>query len=402
MSVEQQGAPMSVAGGAGLGSAAPVAERADRLPALDGYRAAAALMVLGTHVGFQTGAGLNGPFAAVLSRLDFGVTVFFLLSGFLLYTPFTAAHQGGGRRPRVAGYLWRRGLRVLPAYWAALVGAAVLMPQLAGVSTLEWGRQALMLHTVTKGHLMAGMTQTWSLAVEVGFYLALPLLAAAVRVLPGPRQLGPLGRELTLVGVMGAIGLGFTALAHSSASPSLSVAPLWLPGYLDWFALGMLGAVLRTHLHLGGSWGPARAAADAATATGTCLVAAGLFFSLACTPLIGGRGLVLLTPWEAVLRHLLYGGTAAAVLLPIVLGPPSRLGAIAGSRIGRWLGEVSYGVFLWHVLLLSVVLRWLGLTPFTGHALLVAAVLLPLSLAVSTASLWLLERPSLRLRTAVR
>ena len=54
--------------------------------ALDGVRAVAAFAVLCTHVGFASGRSVGGaPFAGLLSRLDFGVTLFFLLSGFVIY-----------------------------------------------------------------------------------------------------------------------------------------------------------------------------------------------------------------------------------------------------------------------------------------------------------------------------
>ena len=66
--------------------------------ALDGMRALAAYGVLATHAGFNTGRSLDsGPFAPLLARLDFGVTVFFLLSGFLLYRPFAASAMAGTR-----------------------------------------------------------------------------------------------------------------------------------------------------------------------------------------------------------------------------------------------------------------------------------------------------------------
>ena len=388
------------AGPSGLGSAVPVDEAPDRLPALDGYRAVAAFMVLATHVGFQTGASLRGPFAPLLSRLDAGVTVFFLLSGFLLYLPFTRAHQTGRTHPRVHAYLWRRALRVLPAYWAALLGAALLLPELAGTSATEWLRQALLLQTFTQGHLLAGLTQMWSLAVEVSFYLALPLLALAARRVP-LRGATPLRRELTVLAGMAVVGLAWTVLAHTGASPNRAVAPLWLPGYLDWFALGMAAAVLRVHLGLGRG-GPATALRDLAAAPGTCLVVGGLLFWLATTPLAGPRDLEAMTPWEALSRHLLYGLAGAAVLLPAVFA--TRRGpveTVLTHPVVAWLGEVSYGVFLWHVLLLSVVFRATGLEQFSGGGLVVASALLPVSVGAAAASLYLLERPVMRLRGLV-
>jgi len=82
-----------------------------RFPALDSLRAIAALSILAYHaVGFYArGAGeetLIGPYVA---RLDVGVTLFFLLSGFLLYRPFVQARRDGLPQPRLLPYAWRRG-----------------------------------------------------------------------------------------------------------------------------------------------------------------------------------------------------------------------------------------------------------------------------------------------------
>ena len=65
------------------------------LPVLEAYRGIAALMVVLTHVGFFSGLGVVGPWAGWLSRLDFGVTLFFLLSGFLLFRPYALAAATG-------------------------------------------------------------------------------------------------------------------------------------------------------------------------------------------------------------------------------------------------------------------------------------------------------------------
>ena len=57
-----------------------------RFPALDGLRIAGAVAVVSTHVGFTSGASLNGQQAGLLARLDAGVPLFFVVSGFLLYS----------------------------------------------------------------------------------------------------------------------------------------------------------------------------------------------------------------------------------------------------------------------------------------------------------------------------
>ncbi len=90
-----------------------------RFPGFDGFRAIAALGVLVNHVAFLSGRtrletfGLDlGPFFA---RLDIGVAIFFLISGFLLYRPFVERIFAGEARPALGPYLKRRFLRIYTA-----------------------------------------------------------------------------------------------------------------------------------------------------------------------------------------------------------------------------------------------------------------------------------------------
>ena len=93
---------------------APTARAGGHLDVLDGVRALAAFAVVGTHVGFQTGRAVEGFWAPFLARLDFGVTLFFLLSGFLLYRPFVAAALGEREPTPLSRYVIRRAARILP------------------------------------------------------------------------------------------------------------------------------------------------------------------------------------------------------------------------------------------------------------------------------------------------
>lgn len=367
------------------------------LPALDGLRAVAVLAVLLTHVGFQTGLTYDGQLGAVLSRLDFGVTLFFLLSGFLLYRPYATAHLGGGSGPRLGRYLRNRALRILPAYWLLVV---VTVPLLAGdAATLgELTRHLLMLQTASAGHLQPGLTQSWSLIVEAGFYLLLPLLAGLTR----PRAPRSADRqaavELALLAGMVLVALGWKIGVHAYGLGDERVTTVWLPGYLDWFALGMGAAVLRAW-H--GATGRARTLEELAGAAGTCLLVAVLLLWLATTPFAGPRDLTPPTAWEALVKHGLYGLAAAALLLPLVLGRRGAAGASAwerflASRPARRVGRISYGIFLWHLVALDLVYRLPFVEPFEGRPLLVLALVTPLSFLLAELSLRLVELPALR------
>jgi peptidoglycan/LPS O-acetylase OafA/YrhL len=144
---------------------------------LDGLRAIGALAVVTTHVGFHTGTSLNGPFAGILARLDIGVAIFFAISGFLLYLPHAVAWFEGTLPPLTLPYLRNRALRILPALWLAVVLAAVLVPHKDSVTWATYLQHATLTQIYFHGLAADGLTQLWSLATEVAFYLLLPGLA---------------------------------------------------------------------------------------------------------------------------------------------------------------------------------------------------------------------------------
>jgi len=373
--------------------AAPVV-RAGRFPALDGLRALAVLLVVATHIGFQTGATFDGPLGALLARGDAGVAVFFLLSGFLLYGPHARAHLAGAPGPALGRYLQHRALRVLPAYWLLLL-VALSTAARADAHPGEVALQVLLLNIYALGHLLPALSQTWSLAVEASFYLALPLLAHLAAPRDRRDEAAQLRAEARLLGALVAGALAWTLVVRTTGLLDERVAALWLPQHLDWFALGMGLAVLRAWHERGGRLRVLDQLGDAA---GTCWAVAGLLFWLTTTPLAGPRGLEPPTAWAALLKHVLYGLAATALLLPAVFGvdPAAPVRRVLESRPARHLGRISYGVFLWHLLVLEAVYRLLDLELFTGHALLVTALVVPLSLLVAELSLRLVEQPALR------
>src|SRR5690349_10579229 len=79
-----------------------------RDPALAGLRAIAALFVVATHAAFATGYLNHGYLGAMYSRLEIGVAIFFVLSGFLLFRPWVRAAAGGTAPPSVRRYGRRR------------------------------------------------------------------------------------------------------------------------------------------------------------------------------------------------------------------------------------------------------------------------------------------------------
>lgn len=367
---------------ADVGGLESAAAPSSRFAGLDGVRAVAALAVLLTHVGFQSGQAVNGSGRSVLSRLDAGVAVFFVLSGFLLHRQQAVAALSGRPLPPVVPYLWRRALRVLPAYWLAVLAAFLLLPGNDDATLGDWLRHLTLTQVYVPDGLGAGLTQMWSLATEVSFYLALPLLG---------RLAGrTLRSQLALCAVMYAVGIGWQAAISQDVLPPHW--GYWLPGHADWFALGMALAAL--------SAARSRLLEQVGRDAVTCWLGAAALFVVAGTPLTGPYGLALLTPSETLTRTVLYGVVAVLLLLPATAyeqrGPVS---VVLASPFVQWLGRVSYGVFLLHLVVLALVFDGLEREPFSGGFWLLMAWTVPLSLLVAWGSLRVVEEPAMRLRS---
>jgi len=407
------------------------------LPVLEAYRGVAALMVVLTHVGFISSAGIRGAWAGWLSRLDFGVALFFLLSGFLLFRPYVQAAYG--RRPpvRLGAYLRRRYIRIYPAFVTVLVVDYLITPAARQASGSVWFQTVFMLqnYTVNFVHQLPGMVQCWSLAVEVSFYLALPLLAAlilgpstsAARAsdrlgrlraeagdeagpvarrgrpvprLPLPRRLlaglnDPLWRRQLAALRPGIMLAGFAVFTivwrayYTNRAGGLGNQVLWLPAFLDWFGAGMLLAWLSERAE---SVPPVLR--YIAAAPGACWSLALAGYWLTTTELAGPFGLEGPTNPQALFKHLSFLVIATLLLLPAVFGDPAASWRrTATSPFFRWLGQISFGVFLWHPMLLDAIRSMLGRQPFDGGFWISLIFTLAASMIVATASWKYLEEP---------
>ena len=211
-------------------------------PAMDGYRAVAALAVLLAHVALLSGiVRTNTAFGPYLARADVGVSVFFLLSGFLLYRPFVAARLA--RRPSgsLGGYVRRRALRILPAYWFALTIVAFVLKAPGFESPHSIPAHYLLLHPYDVDQVTGGpIQQSWTLATEVAFYVFLPVWAwlLARRDRTPSRQI-----RVEVIGLVAlwsaAIGLKLAVVIQGTDTERFGLYGTWLPFRLDEFALGM-------------------------------------------------------------------------------------------------------------------------------------------------------------------
>ena len=352
------------------------------IPSLEGMRAFASLGIVVTHVAFQTGAAASPVVGRIWGRFDLTVAIFFALSGFLLWRAHAAQARGLGTAQPIGTYLWSRAVRILPAYWVAVTLTLLFLPD-AGGSWKVWVANLSLTQVFVPLTLTEGLTQMWSLSVEVAFYLLLPIAALAMTLLRGDRA----HLRIPLLAGVSALRLSWAFLQI----PTLDGInhDNWLPGYLPWFAAGMLLAEYSTRRE---TWLHRLAARRVVIA---CIAA--VAFVLSATPLAGPEGLVRPEPWQFAMKVALGGVLAFALLAPLVLGD----GAASKQRIlehpvmltlGRW----SYGIFIWHLVVLAMVFPVFGIIPFSGHFVLVLAVTVALSIPIAAASYALVEEPARR------
>lgn len=389
--------------------AAPVPH--DRFPAMDGLRAIAALAVLVYHVttsyNIET---LHYNTWQWTQRLgNFGVSTFFLISGFLLYRPYVLAYFRNEPTPQLVPFWGRRALRIYPAYWVALTVATYGIA-LNSISNFDvFWTDYLLLQNYRAGLTLNGLGVEWTLVIEVSFYLALPFFAWLFRSLSGPTADLAVKLRMQLLGLAAMYGLAMVVriwrlwgMKQSALPPRgggwfpIAQVGQWLVGYLDWFALGMLLAVGSAWLACGrGIPMLARALAR--------YPAASWLLSLTCFWV----ALQLNTPesiYEKVTRiqdfgiAFLYGFVAFFLLLPLVFGDQSagRLRGFLRSRVMVALGLVSYGIYLWHIIWVRQLKVWYRDGSVGANIWLWFAIVLALTLVTATMSYFWVERPAIR------
>ena len=369
------------------------------LPALEGLRAVAAIGIIGTHAAFQTGHDTGALWERALGRFDVFVAVFFTLSGFLLWrshrtgfgqipSPEAQARRDSGIWASWAKYYKKRLARIMPAYWVLVVIVLIALPVGAGSNLRTWITNLTLTQVYFADSLHGGLTHLWSLSVEVAFYLFMPVLALALaRINPATGQ----GARIAVICALAVLSWGWPYLPvdyPAGVNPHIQPA-----AYFSWFAAGLIFAELES------LQGRADARAERTRALlETWARRRWIWLSLATAALLaasvmGPEGLVELSNWEFTRRlwcGLIFG---AAIIGPWTLAPESRfLTHPLMQALGRW----SYGIFLWHMAVLSLVFPLLGVPIFGGHLLLVTLATVVVTIPIAAASYALVEEPARR------
>jgi len=351
---------------------------AARFPSLDGLRSVSIVPVFWHHC-------TTGPLPGILGKGPLGVDLFFVISGFLITTLLLRERDDTGRIS-ARGFYARRALRIFPLYYGVLalyvVNAWLIMPHAPqrahffrslpffATYTTNWFVDFAVPHPVS-------FAFSWSLAAEEQFYLVWPWVLGATLFASAPRTrwLVPVLVSLALLAVDQGVehGLWMGALPEGSLARRMvaSIASPICMGALLGLLLHARRGYRLAYAVLGRSW-------SAAIAFGALVLSAYL------------DGVPL---WLAQLLMTL-------LVAACVVRPDHSLVALLDRPWVRWVGTVSYGIYLFHVGLITFARRALPDALTTPGWVLV--LVFPVTVAVASASFVALERPLLRLRPRTR
>jgi peptidoglycan/LPS O-acetylase OafA/YrhL len=373
----------------------PAVTHHERWVSVDALRAIAALMVLASHAPLLGAAEATG-LAKQAPRLGVGVWIFFAASGYLIAGPFLKALLEGRRTPPVRRYALRRAVRILPAYWVALAAILLLV---SGTALTHWWQvpvHALLAQGVVPGELKSFYLVAWSLGVEAIFYVLVPIgawivwrLARGQRVPLDRLVAGVLGIWAVAVAISFAIAVGYPSEVERQLPGGMQV--LGLVGSLANFCPGMIVFLAVAAREEQGSRWFARYSAVASRPLPTLIVAAALFLTATQLPFQTSQ-------FAVAAQGPMLGIASGLVLAVFVHATSTRRMA----RVLAPIGLVSYGVYLWHWVILSTLVHH-DLHFMSGSGIVATALrvglLVALTLPAATLSWVLLERPLLRRTT---
>lgn len=412
----------AVAPGGDPGKEARAAAGIPVVPVFDGYRAYAILAIVALHLvtssGLLAATGQGFFLRFVQGTLGQAVDVLFVISGFVVFLPTVAR---GGRFGRVGAYGLRRAARLAPAYWLALAIALLLVALVSTDPELyKPGLGDVAVHAVffqTPAQLFTSSVPlgfgvdgaVWTLSLEVTFYLLLPLIAgwyfrrpfvglaiAAVITAAWHEAFVHFGsvNDVLGLGVNDASRVQFSLLTQ-------------FPFFAFSFAAGMTGAWVYVRVR---ELQPQELLRRRAAWTAVAALGALALFAY----LVGADDGALIGAEVARRSPVLavgYSGALATLMVALALAPgPMQLPF--SNSLARRLGDISYGIFLIHMVVITFTVHALGVTRLGGafdvavaqgllvtgdgtvrEFLVLTAIVVPISIAYGWASARFVEQP---------
>ncbi len=352
--------------------------RLAHIPALDGLRGIAVLLVLAAHFPYIQGFWLSKAFwsLAQAGRAGYiGVDIFFVLSGFLITRLLLRERTSTGTISLFDFYA-RRSLRIFPIYYLCIAATIGFFPTAPGAmaSLLAYGFNYY--HAFNPAPYP--LEHTWSLAVEEQFYLVWPFVMMCLPLHWGRRLTGAILPGLAILAAM---------LMAATLEPVLAASLIYasLPTRMLSLSFGAYIAFREADGARLSAWVPLSIAAAGVAALG--LDSAGRTWGM-IPP--GGWYWCIALPGYSLVGF----GIVAFLTLGEKIGWFSRL---LSWSVLRFVGRISYGLYLYHL----VVLFFLALNPARvedGASWPRVLTALVVSFAISIVSYFAIEQPLLRLK----
>ena len=336
----------------------------------------------------------------------FGVSVFFVLSGYLLSRPFWKHLFRGEAMPSLKVYALRRAARIAPAFWLALTVSFVLDITLFAVpvSALKVFRYFAAMVFLGGWHWslvfpVDNNGPLWSIGLEVASYVFMPLCLAILFRLKVRSAAAAFLCWICIIGVV--LAVHWFVLNSWPIDPAdrgwefglLGGAKFWVPrfspvSFFSIFAIGILAGGLQL------VWRPrVRWLSDFAVLAGAALCVGTMIAHVGGpTEGYGFLGIPYGYPWFPLGAALMLAAFPSSVLLA----------RIADNPVVVFVARISFGLYLWHLLVLSVMgALWIkgardgGINDLRQWALVIVACL-AFTTTIATASYYLLERPVIR------
>jgi peptidoglycan/LPS O-acetylase OafA/YrhL len=379
-----------------------------RIPGADGLRAIACLLVVWHHTAQKLNPENASPLIGALHFLgmrgEVGVSLFFVLSGCLLSLPFWSSFVNKKAFPSIKRYSIHRAARIAPAFWLNLIACNILAIWLFNLD-FNWQKFSSGFLFINSYHYSTFFPSEingplWSIGLEVSCYVLLPLVLFVifkaakkvafavtwlVAVIVSLQILNP---QIIQVFMTDNIEKGWQFGIDGGAKQWL---PYWNIGsFFTQFLIGSLAALIVVHLR----------SKQRATRR---VFDIGFLASIAAATLVVIVRLTPGVPDTLTQQPYVSPFFALCVASALVFASHSVYAArLLDNRLFTWLAKLSFGIYLWHVVVMEIISRkfianyvYAGIND-VAHWMLISAVVLLVSITIAAASWRWLESPILK------
>jgi peptidoglycan/LPS O-acetylase OafA/YrhL len=379
-----------------------------RVPGADGLRAIACLLVVWHHTTQKLNPEGVSPLVGVLHffgmRGEVGVSLFFVLSGCLLSMPFWGSFVEGRRFPSIKKYTLNRAGRIAPAFWLNLIVCNILAVWLFNLE-FSWQKFSSAFLFINSYHYSTFFPTEingplWSIGLEVSCYVLLPIVLFAIFKLAKNTAVAIAGLVIVIAALQAINPLIIKVFMTDNEGKGWQFgidggAKQWLPywnvaTFFTQFLIGSLAALIIVKLR------------SKETKPSPLFDLAFVVAAVAAVVLVASR----LNPGSPdSFTQQPYVSPFFVLFMASLLVSASKsvyVSKALDNRLFSWLAKISFGIYLWHVVVIEVIARkfvseyvYFGLHD-VWQWVLISAIVLSASIAIASLSWKVFESPILR------